>query len=101
MGGDFGTIWETPNILKRTFHAETALVASDSQIYTYAFMQFLHKMYFLKYLELLILCQSRPHVKATPIYGMLLVITRAHTFRTLNNRWQQFRWDCCQMSSCI
>ena len=32
IGDDFDPVWEAPNIPKGTFHAETALVAFDSQI---------------------------------------------------------------------
>ena len=47
MGGDFDTVWKSPNISKSAFHAETALVAFDSQINiaTCVFIPFQHEMY--------------------------------------------------------
>ena len=60
----------SPKYLKKYISCRKALIAFDSQIntYTYVFMPFLHEMSFLRYLELLILCQSHPS------YGIFIVV---------------------------
>ena len=74
-GSDFDTVWEAPNISKSTFHAETALVAFDSQINTYTFYVFMpHEMYFFRYLGFSYYVKVSPHVKITPTYGTIILL---------------------------